>query len=109
MAYISYNKLRQSEFYNNVSARNKTQDINLYQLKLKAKATYKTDEKITTKFEASNPEVVINKDFLDTKLAEVKEHNSLSKKIIIKFRNHEMYNEEVLFQEAVKNDCSFTL
>ena len=35
MADISYDKLRRSGFFNNVSAKNKDQEINLNQLKLK--------------------------------------------------------------------------
>ena len=45
MAYISFDKLWRSEFYNNVSARDRVQDINLDQLKLKVNDTYKKDGK----------------------------------------------------------------
>ena len=50
MAYITYDKIWHSESYNNVSVTAKTQDINLNQLKLKVKDSYKTDEKTTTSF-----------------------------------------------------------
>ena len=35
MAYISYDKLWRSEFYKNVSAKGRVQDISLNQVKLK--------------------------------------------------------------------------
>ena len=59
----------ESEFLHNVSAKDKTQDIKLNQIKLKVNNTYKKHEKITTNIEPSNPEDVINKSFLDTKLS----------------------------------------
>ena len=58
MAYISYNKLWESEFDNIVSRRDKLQDANISQLKLEVYDTYKKDEKITTNFEAVNDEDV---------------------------------------------------
>ena len=51
MAYISYNKLWESEFDNIISKRDKLQDLNTNHLKLKVHDTYKKDEKITTHFE----------------------------------------------------------
>ena len=39
MAFISFDKLCRNEFYNNVSAKNKVQEINLNQLKLKVNDT----------------------------------------------------------------------
>ena len=71
MAYGSYDELWRSEFYNNVSAKNRVQDISLNRLELKVNNTYDKDEKFTTKFEAVNDDV-INKGYLDTNLAEVK-------------------------------------
>ena len=41
MAYISHHKIWKSEFYQNVSAKDKLQDINDSQLKLKVNDTYK--------------------------------------------------------------------
>ena len=67
MSYISYDKLWKSEFYTNVSAKDRVPDINLNQLKLKVNDSYKKDEKITTNVEASNPKDVINKGFFDNK------------------------------------------
>ena len=46
MAYISYNKLWESEFDGIVSKRDKLQDSNINQLKLEIHDTYKKDEKI---------------------------------------------------------------
>ena len=45
MAYISNDKLWRSEFYINVSAKERVQDINLNQLKLKVDDTYEEDGK----------------------------------------------------------------
>ena len=41
MAYISYNKLWESEFHGIVSKRGKLQDANISQLKLEVHDTYK--------------------------------------------------------------------
>ena len=68
MAYISYNKLWESEFDGNVSKRDKLQDLNINQLKLEVHDTYKKDEKITTNFEAVDDSDVVNKGYLDDKL-----------------------------------------
>ena len=65
MAYISYNKLWESEFDGIVSKRDKLQDLKINQLKLEVHDTYKKDEKITTNFEAVNDEDVINKAYID--------------------------------------------
>ena len=54
MAYISYDKFWRSEFYNNVSAKDELQDKIFKYLKPKVNDSYKGDENITTKFEASN-------------------------------------------------------
>ena len=45
MAYISYNKLWESEFDGIVSKRDKLKDLNINQLKLEVHDTYKKDEK----------------------------------------------------------------
>ena len=68
MAYISYNKLKESEFDGIVSKRDKLQDLNINQLKVNVHATYKKDENITTNFEPIENEDVINKAYLDEKL-----------------------------------------
>ena len=104
MAYISYNKLWESEFDGIVSKRDKLQDANINNLKLEVYDTYKKDEKITTTFEAVNDEDVINKGFLDEKLLKIDGHLSNSEKDFNEFKLQ--YNkqnvEEILFQRAVK-------
>ena len=64
MAYISYNKLWESEFDNIVSKRDKLQD----HLKLQVHDTSKKDEKVTTIFEHTDDSDVINKGYLDEKI-----------------------------------------
>ena len=59
MAYISYNKLWESEFDGIVSERDKLKDLNINQLKLEVHATYKKDEKIATNFEPTDNSDVI--------------------------------------------------
>ena len=104
MAYISYNKLWESEFDGIVSKRDKLQDSNISQLKLEVHDTYKKDEKITTNFEAVNDEDVINKAYLDEKLKKINGHISYIEKDYNEFKIQ--YNkqsvEEILIQRAVK-------
>ena len=76
MAYISYNKLWESEFDGIVSKRDKLQDLNKNQLKLEVYDTYKKDQKIGTNFEAVDDEDVINKGYLDEKLLKINGHLS---------------------------------
>ena len=71
MAYISYNKLWESEFDNIVSKRDKLQDLNFNNLKFEVLDTYKKDEKLTTNFEPVNDSDVINKAYLDEKLIKI--------------------------------------
>ena len=65
MAYISYNKIWESEFDDINSKRDKLQDVNTNQLKLELHDTSKKNEKLTTNFEAVNDEGLINKAYLD--------------------------------------------
>ena len=67
MAYISYNKLWESEFDGIVSKRDKLQDLNINQLKLEVHETYRENEKITTNFEPTDDADVINKSYLEEK------------------------------------------
>ena len=71
MAYISYNNLWKSEFDGIVSKRDKLQDANINQLKLKVHDTYKKDEKITTNFKAVDDEDVLNKTYLDKTIKKI--------------------------------------
>ena len=68
MAFISYNKLWESEYGGIVSKRDKLQDANINQLKLELHDTYKKGQNITTNSEAVANEDVINKGYIDSKL-----------------------------------------
>ena len=104
MAYISYNKLWESEFDGIFSKRDKLQDANISQLKLEVHDTYKKDEKITTNFEAVDDIDVINKGYLDEKLIKIDGHLSKLEKDYNEFKLQ--YNkqnvEDILIQRAVK-------
>ena len=104
MAYISYNKLWESEFDGIVSKRDKLQDINFNQLKLEVHDTYTKDEKLTTNFEPVDDKDVINRACLDEKLIKLNSHLSKLEKDYNEFRLQ--YNkqnvEEILVQRAVK-------
>ena len=104
MAYISYNKLWESEFDGIVSKRDKLQDLKINQLKLEVHDTFKKDEKISTNFEPINNEDVINKGYLDEKLLKRKGHLSKVEKDYNEVKLH--YNkqnvEDILIQRAVK-------
>ena len=58
----------ESEFDNIVSKKDKVQGFYINQLKLEIRDNNNEDEKITTKFEASNPEDVLNTAYLDKKI-----------------------------------------
>ena len=65
MVYTSYDKFWRYEFYNNAPAKGRVQVRKLNQLKLRVNGTYRKDEKVTTGFEPSNDEGVLNKVHLD--------------------------------------------
>ena len=104
MAYISYNKLWESEFDGIVSKIDKLQDLNINQLKLEVHDTYKKDEKITTNFKPINNSDVINKSYLDEELKKTNGHITYIEKDYNEFKKQ--YNkqsvEEILIQRAVK-------
>ena len=104
MAYISYNKLWESEFDGIVSKRDKLQDLNINNLKLEVHDTYKKDEKITTNFDPVDNEDVINKAYLDSKLMKIDGHLSKLEKDYNEFKLQ--YNkqsvEDILIQRAVE-------
>ena len=104
MAYISYNKLWESEFDGIVSKRDKLQDANISQLKLEVHDTYQKDEKITTNFKAVNDEDVINKGYLDEKLLKIDGHLSKLEKDFneLKLQYNKQNVEDILIQRAVK-------
>ena len=104
MAYISYNKLWESEFDGIVSKRVKLHDFNINQLKLGIRDTYKQDQEITTNFEAVDNEDVINKAYLDAKPLKLNGHLSRLEKDYNEFKLQ--YNkqnvEDIIIQRAVK-------
>ena len=104
MAYISYNRLWESEFDGIVSKRDKLQDSNINELKLEVHDSYKKDEKITKNFDAVNDEDVINKGFLDGKLLKIDGHLSKLEKDYNEFKKQydKQSVEEILVQRAVK-------
>ena len=104
MAYISYNKLSESEFDGIVSKRDKLQDSYFNQLKLEVHDTYKKDEKVTTNFKPTDNLDDINKGYLDEKLLNINGHLSKLEKDYNEFKLQ--YNkqnvEDILVQRAVK-------
>ena len=104
MAYISYNKLWESEFDGIDSKRDKLQDLNINQLKLEVHDTYKKDEKILTNFETIDNADVINKGYLDEKLLKINGHLSKLEKDYDEFKkqHNKQSVEEILVQRAVK-------
>ena len=104
MAYISYNRLWESEFDGIVSKRDKLQDSKINELKLEVHDTYKKDEKITTNFEPVNNSDVINKGFLDEKLLKINGHLSKLEKDFNEFKLQykKQSVEDILVQRAVK-------
>ena len=104
MAYISYNKLWESEFDGIVSRRDKLQDLNINNSKFEVLDTYKKDEKLTTNFEAVDDKDVINKVYLDSKLLKIDGHLSKLEKDFNEFKlQYKKQNvEEILIQRAVK-------
>ena len=104
MAYISYNKLWESEFDGIVSKRDKLQDFNFNQSKLEVHDTYKKHEKLSKNFEPTGNEDVINKGYLDSKLLKIDGHLSKLEKDYNEFKLQ--YNKEsveyILVQRAVR-------
>ena len=101
---MSYNKLWESEFDGIVSKKDKLQDLNINQSKLEVHDTYKKDENLTTNFEPSNNEDVINKAYLDEKISKKGSHLSFLEKDFNEFKLQ--YNKQIveviLIQRAVK-------
>ena len=85
MAYISYNKLRGSEFDNIVSERDKVHDLINNLLKLEVHDTYKKMKK-TTNFKLTDDSDVIKKDHLHEKLLKIKGHISKLEKHYNEFK-----------------------
>ena len=104
MAYISYNKLWESEFDGIVYRRDKLQDAIINQLKPEVHDTYKKDETLTINFEPNDNEDVINKGYLDSKFLKVDGHVSKLEKdyneFILQYNKQNV--EDILIQRAVK-------
>ena len=66
--------------------------------------TYRKDEKITTNFEPSNDEDLMNKAYLDKNSSEIEGHVTFTGKEFndFKFLSNKQSTEEVLIQKAVK-------
>ena len=103
-ACISYDKSWRSELYNNVSAKDRVQDKNFVQLKLKVNETYKKDEKIVTNFEHTDDTDLINKAYLDEKLSKIRCRISYIEKDYTGFKvpSNKQSVEEVLIERTVK-------
>ena len=104
MAYISFNKLWESEFDGFVSKHDKLQDLNINQLKHEVHDSYKKDEKIATNFEDVDDKDVISKAYLDEKLKKIHGRISYIEKDYHEFKlQHNKQNVEViLIQRADK-------
>ena len=104
MAYISYNKLWESEIDGIVSKRGKLQDSNINQLRLELHDTYKKARKITTNVEPTDDSDVLNKAHLDKKLLKINGQLSKLEKDFNEFelQNNKQNIEEILIQRSVK-------
>ena len=104
MASISYDKLWRTEFCNNVPPKDKVQDFNLNQLKLKVNDTSKKNEKVATNFETSGDEDVKNNAYLDKNSSEKESGISCSEKNYNEFKlhnNNKQSAEDLLIARAV--------
>ena len=104
MACKSYNKAWESEFNHIVSKKDKSQDLNINQLKLEVHDTYKRDEKLTTDFEPIDNEDVINEAYLDENLLKTNGHLSLLEKDynVFDLQYNKQSVERILIKRAVK-------
>ena len=104
MAYISHNKLWESEFDGIGSKRDKLQGLNINQLKLEVHDTYRKDETLTTNFEPTDNSDVINKAYLDEKLKKIDGQISYIEKDYneFKFQYNKQNVEDILIQRDVK-------
>ena len=99
MAFISYNKLWESEFDGIVSKRDKLPDLNINQLKLEVHDTYEKDEKITSNFEPTDESDDINQCYLDSKLLKINGHLSKLEKEYNEFKKQ--YNKQKVEQISI--------
>ena len=99
MAYIIYNETWESEFDNIVFKRNRVQNTNLNQLKLKLNDTFRKVEKLSRNFETTDDTGVKIKTYLDKKLSKIEGQNSY---VVKSYNNNNRSVEKVLIQKAVK-------
>ena len=104
MAYISYNKIWESEFNTIVSKPDKIQDININQIKLEVHDSYKKDEKLSTDFERADVSDIINNIYLQEKLLNIDGNIACIEKDYSEFKlqNNKQSVKEVLIQRFVK-------
>ena len=104
MAYKSYNKLWESNFDGIVSERDKLQDANFDQLKVKVNDAYDEDEKIITNFKPTDDRDVIKKGYRDEKLLKINGLSSILEKNYNEFKLQykEQSVEQTLVQRALK-------
>ena len=88
MAYISIDKLWESEFDNMVFKKDKVRDININQIKLEVQDDCKKMKKRTTNSEPTDDSNVTNRAYLDEKIFKVDGHISL-----LEYNNFTDYNE----------------
>ena len=90
-------------FIIHISAKDRAQDINLNQLKLKVNATYRKDEETTTNFEPINDSDVLNKAYLEAQLTKIEGHISHTEKKDDEFKMHTKKQsvKEMLIDRAV--------
>ena len=88
MVFLNDNDLWNKEFDNIVSTKDKVQNINLKQLKLKVNDIYKEDGKITTIFEASDDIDKGNKSYFGKNLCKIEGRFSYIEKVYNEFKLH---------------------
>ena len=73
-------------------------------MKLNVKDNYEKDEKVTTIFEPSGNEDVVNKGYIDTKITEINENLLFIEKVFKKFKlyTNKQSVEEILNEGAVR-------
>ena len=108
MAFISYNKLWESQIDAIVSKRDKVQNFDTNQMNLEVHDTLKKDETITTNLEPTDNADVINKAYLDEKMIKINGHISLLKKEFNEFEleHNKQSVEEIFFSNNCENNYS---
>ena len=104
MSYKIFEKLWLSYFFKNLSAKERVQDINHDQFKLKVNGTYKKGEKLKTKFKPFNDEDVVTKAYIVTNLSKMESHKSFTEKQYNQYRllSIKQSLEDVLIEKTVE-------